>query len=59
MINKKISLAFFLAAVVLAMFPHLAAVFSSGWRYDAARQYESAVRAMIAGWAGAGEVADD
>ena len=46
-------------AVVPGMFPHLAAVFSSGWRYDAARQYESAVRAMIAGWAGAGEVADD
>lgn len=46
------------AAVVLAMFPHLAAVFSSGWRYDAARQYESAARAMIVGWASPGEVAN-
>lgn len=37
-------------AVLAVHFPHLAAVFNSGWQYDPFRQYDGAVRAMIAGW---------
>ncbi len=35
--------------MLAASFPHLAAVFNSGWQYDAYRQFDRAVRSMIAG----------
>lgn len=31
-------------------FPHLAAVFNSGWQYDPHRQYDRALRAFVGGW---------
>ena len=44
--------------VLPASFPHLAAVFNSGWRYDADRQYDDALRAMVYGWSEATREAD-
>ncbi|MFT3889878.1 MAG: TetR/AcrR family transcriptional regulator C-terminal domain-containing protein [Arachnia sp.] len=36
--------------VVPDRFPNLAAVFNSGWQYDAHRQFDRALRSMIDGW---------
>lgn len=40
-----------------AHFPHLAAVFNSGWQYDPHRQYDRALRAFVGGWQGADTLA--
>ncbi|MCQ9385636.1 TetR/AcrR family transcriptional regulator [Brevibacterium sp. 50QC2O2] len=40
--------------VLLARYPHLASVFAAGWTYDPHRQFDTALRAMVAGWAEGG-----
>jgi TetR/AcrR family tetracycline transcriptional repressor len=37
-------------SLTAAEFPQLTAVFNSGWEYDARRQFDRGIRAIIAGW---------